>query len=177
MKKPQPVDSDGQPIELTYKPEDFICAPADSRGISYRLTFRVMPDIEKSLDQIVASNRFPFSTRGDVLRWCTREGIRALANMEPVTSVTKRIDTVSAVLAEEKAHSEFMQIFDALESSVGKYMADQAPDQAARVLALTKHHFDQMPEGHWRSRYLDELHKRFGPLMAKKGITLMKGED
>src|SRR5258707_40536 len=103
-----------------------MCAPADSRGVSYRLTFRVMPDIEKGLDEVVASNRFPFSTRGDVIRWCVREGLRALAQMEPVTSVTKRIDLVNAVLTEENAHSEFMHIFTAIEESINKYLADQA---------------------------------------------------
>lgn len=172
LKKPQPLDNDGQPIEVKYAPEDFICAPADSRGISYRLTFRVMPDIEKSLDQIVASNRFPFATRGDVLRWCTREGLRALGNMEPVTSVTKRIDLVSGVLAEESAHADFMHIFVALEESTNKYLADQAPAQAMRVLALAKHNFEMMPEGFWRSRYLEELDKRFGHLMKIKGTSL-----
>lgn len=172
IKKPQAVDNDGQPIEIKYAPEDFICAPADSRGVSYRLTFRVMPDIEKSIDQIVASNRFPFTTRGDVLRWCTREGLRALGNMEPVTSVTKRIDLVSSVLAEENAHAEFMHIFTAIEESINKYLADQAPEQAMRVLALAKHNFEMMPEGHWRSRYLVELTKRFGQLMGTKGVSL-----
>jgi len=172
LKKPLPLDNDGHPLEIKYAPEDFICAPADSRGVSYRLTFRVMPDIEKSLDQIVASNRFPFTTRGDVLRWCTREGLRALGNMEPVTSVTKRIDLISQVLAEENAHAEFMHIFTALEESINKYLADQAPDQAMRVIALTKHNFQMMPEGHWRDRYLKELDKRFGPLMGAKGVPL-----
>jgi hypothetical protein len=172
LKKPQAIDNDGQPIEAKYAPEDFICAPADSRGVSYRLTFRVMPDIEKGIDQIVASNRFPFTTRGDVLRWAIREGLRALGNMEPVTSVTKRIDMVSAVLAEETAHAEFMHVFDSLQESINKYLADQAPDQAMRVLSLAKHHFEMMPEGHWRSRYLAELEKVFGHLMKGKGINL-----
>jgi hypothetical protein len=172
LPKPQAIDNDGNIIPLHYKPEDFICAPSDSRGVSYRLTFRVMPDIEKSIDQIVASNRFPFQTRGDVLRWCAREGLRALGKMEPVTSVTKRIDLVSSVLAEENAHAEFMHIFTALEESINKYLADQAPLQATRVVAMAKHNFEQMPEGHWRDRYLEELKKKFAHLDKGIGIKL-----
>lgn len=175
LKKPAALDNEGHIIPLNYKPEDFICAPSDSRGVSYRLTFRVMPDIEKSIDQIVASNRFPFNTRGDVLRWCTREGLRALGNMEPVTSVTKRIDLVSSVLAEEQAHAEFMHIFTAMEESINKYMADSAPEQAMRVVALAKHNFEMMPDGHWRDRYLKELGKRFAQhLSGIKGVSLME---
>jgi hypothetical protein len=172
--KPAAINpEDGSVIAPKYNAEDFICAPADARGVSYRLTFRVMPDIEKSLDQLVASNRFPFSTRGDVLRWCVREGLRALNQMEPVTSVTKRIDLVDAVLAEDNAHAEFMHIFAAIEEGVNKYLADQAPKQAFRVLAMAKHNFEMMPEGHWRDRYLEELQKRFGPLMAGgKGVQI-----
>jgi hypothetical protein len=169
------VDQDGNTIEMVYRPEDFICSPADSRGVSYRVTCRVMPDIEKGLDQMVASGKFPFQTRGDVMRWCFREGLRALGKMDPVTSVTKRIDLVSSILAEETAHAEFMHIFDAIEENVNKYMADQAHEQAVRVIALAKHNFEQMPEGHWRERYLKELQKRFGQLMQGKGVALKVG--
>lgn len=171
LPKPQPIDHDGIPIEVKYAPEDFIVSPADARGISYRLTFRVMPDMEKGIDQIIASNRFPFTTRGEVIRWCLREGVRALNKMEPVSSVTKRVDLVNAVLAEENAHAEFMHIFSTLQEAVDKYVADQAPKQASRVVAIAKHNFDMMPEGHWRDRYLEELAKRFGQhLVSGKGL-------
>jgi hypothetical protein len=171
-KKPDPLDNDGQPIPKKYDPGDFIVAPSDTRGVSYRMTFRVSPDMEKAIDQIVASNRFPFSTRGDVLRWCVREGVRLLDQMEPVTSVTKRIDTLSAILNEETAHAEFMHIFEHLSESVQRYLADQAPEQATRVIALAKHQFMMMPEGYWRERYLGELSKRFGHLMGGGGVSL-----
>jgi hypothetical protein len=165
-KKQAPLDQDGQPIPAIHDPADFLVAPCDTRGVSYRLTFRVAPDMEKALDQIVASNRFPFSTRGDILRWCLREGVRSLDQMEPVTSVTKRVDLLSTILGEENSHAEFMHIFDQLGESVDRYLADQAADQAIRVVAIAKHQFEMMPEGHWRDRYLRELKKRFGHLMV-----------
>lgn len=168
MKKPTPVDGDGVPIPKKYDPADFIVAPADTRGVSYRLTFRVAPDMEKAIDQIIASNRFPFTTRGDFLRWASREGIREIDKMEPVTSVSKRIDMLSSILNEESAHADFMHIFDHLEQTVNRYLADQIPDQAIRVIALAKHQFGEMPEGYWRDRYLTTLEKRFGYLLAGK---------
>lgn len=160
--KPVPVDQDGHPIPSPFDPGEFIVAPSDTRGVSYRLTFRVAPDMEKSIDQVLASNRFPFTTRGDVLRWCVREGVRKLDALAPVTSVTKRVDMISTILGEENAHAEFMAIFTHLEETVGKYLADKADDQATRVLAIVKYQFESMPEGHWRGRYLAELTKRFG---------------
>ncbi len=166
MKKPLPLDQDGHPIPQKYDPASFIVAPSDTRGVSYRLTFRVAPDMEKAVDQVVASNRFPFNTRGDILRWCIREGLKILEGLEPIPSVSKRLDMLSMVLSEENAHAEYMTIFDHLESSVEKYLADQAPEQAFRVLALAKHQFDQMPDGYWRSRYLKELANRFAHLLT-----------
>lgn len=149
------------PEPCGYDPGDFLVAPSDTRGVSYRLVFRVCPDMEKAVDQILASHRFPFTTRGDVLRWCLREGVRKLDQMEAVTSVTRRVDLLSTILNEENAHAEFMAIFEHLEETIQHYLADQAPDQAIRVVALAKHQFESMPEGHWRSRYLQELAKRF----------------
>lgn len=171
--KPLPLDSNGDVIPKKYDPADFLIAPSDTRGVSYRVTCRVAPDMEKAMDQVVASNRFPFSTRGDVMRWCLREGIRILDQLEPVTSVTKRLDFLSNVLNEENAHAEFMHIFGHLEETVQRYLADQAPDQAIRVIALAKHHFESMPDGHWRDKYLRELVKRFGTISdTGKGVNL-----
>jgi len=173
--KTQPVDTDGTPLLSKYNPADFIVAPSDSKGVSYRMTFRVPPDMEKAIDQIIASNRFPFNTRGDVLRWVTLQGIKMLELMEPVTSVTKRIDILTTILNEESSHAEFMAIFAHLEDSVGKYMSDHAPEQAGRVVAMAKHQFESMPEGHWRERYLVELGHRFGYILNKEGVQLMMG--
>lgn len=170
--KPVPMDADGQPIPKKYDPHDFIVAPADSRGISYRMTFRGPPDMEKAIDQVIASHLFPFSTRGDVLRWCVREGIRILDSLESVTSVTKRIDILTGILNEETAHAEFMHIFTHLQDSVDKYLADQAPEQAMRVLTLARHQFEGMPSGWWRTKYLGEMQKRFAHLMVGDGVAL-----
>lgn len=163
----------GEPLAPAYNPSDFIVAPADSKGVSYRLTFRVPPDMEKAIDEILASKKFPFSTRGDVLRYTTHQGLKELAKMEPVTSVTKRVDILTSILNEEAAHTEFLAIFNHLQNAVEKYLAESAGDQATRVVGLAKHQFEGMPEGHWRERYLSEIDKRFGHLLkGKVGVAL-----
>lgn len=177
MKKPLPIDpATGNPYPAKYDPGDFIVAPSDTRGTSYRLTFRAAPDIARAIDQVIQSNRFPFTSRGDVLRFCTREGLRILETLEPVISVSKRIDMLTMLLNEDKSHAEFSTVFDQLAEAVNRYLADQSPDQAIRIIALAKHQFDMMPEGHWRSKYLTELAKRFPDQALKsKGADLPGG--
>ena len=133
------------------------------------MTFRTAPDLARAIDQVIASNRFPLTSKGDVLRFCLREGIRILENLEPVISVTKRLDMLSMILNEEKSHAEFIGIFDQLQETVQSYLADQAPEQALRVVALAKHQFEMMPTGHWQSKYLTELSKRFADLLKGAG--------
>lgn len=170
-----PSDPDsGTPSK--YDPGQFIVSPSDAKGVSYRLTFRCTPDMEKAIDAIIASQKFPFKTRGDVLRWCTLRGTKELEKMEGLPTVTKRIDILTTLLNEEQAHSEFMAVFVHLEEGVSRYLADQAPEQATRVVAMAKYQFEAMPGGHWRERYLTELQKRFGHLLNKGGLTLMKTE-
>ena len=171
MKKPTPLDGEGNPLPHQYDPADFLVAPSDARGISYRLSFRVAPDFARAIDQILSSNRFPVSSRGDVLRFCTREGIRIFETLEPVISVSKRIDMLSMILTEEKSHAEFISIFDQLQETINMYIADQAPEQAVRVVLLARHQFDMMPTGHWRDKYLHEIHKRYADLLASASGT------
>lgn len=181
MKKPPPLDPEsGNPLPAKYDPGDFIVAPSDARGVSYRLTFRVAPDLARAIDQIITSNRFPLMSRGDVLRFFVREGIRLIETLEPVISVSKRIDMLSTMLNEDKSHAEFTVIFDQLGEAVSRYLADQAPEQATRIIALAKHQFDMMPDGYWKKKYLVELAKRFPEQLDKagkkpKGLTLPGG--
>lgn len=134
--------------------------------------------MDKGIEQVLASNRFPFTTKGDVLRWAAHHALKALNQMEEgVTSVTKRVDLLTSILNEESAHSEFMAVFDHLEVGVGKYLSDNAPQQALRVLAMAKHQFESMPAGHWRDRYLLELTKRFSHVagldQSQTGLKLL----
>lgn len=170
----QPVDSEGQPIPQKYDPSDFIVAPSDSKGVSYRLYCRVAPDLERAVEEVLASNRFPFRTLQDILRWCIREGVRKLDQMEPVTTVSKRVDIISKILNEEAHHAEFMHMFQRLQDVTQRCLADQSPGEAARIIALTKHQLESMPDGHWKDRYLSELEKQFGNFLNKAGVSLKK---
>jgi len=177
MPKPATYDEDGHPITPKYDPSEFLVAPTDSRGISYRLTFRASPDLVRAIDQILASHLFPLTSRGDLLRFATREAVRVLEKMEAVPSVSKRVDILSLILTEEQAHGEFLHVFDQLQRTITQYLADQAPEQAVRVISLAVHQFEQMPEGHWRSRYLKELDARFGTILKEHsapGVVLTK---
>lgn len=174
MKKSDPglVDEHGNALDAKYDPAQFHVSPTDAKGVSYRLTFRVPPDMEKGIDQVLASKRFPFTTRGDVLRWGTQQALKLLEKMEPVVSVSKKVEILSTMLQEEASHSEFMATFNHLQEAVERYMGDSAPEQATRVVAMAKHQFESMPPGYWRDRYLEELNKRFGHLITKAGISL-----
>jgi hypothetical protein len=109
-----------------------------------------------------------------LLRFALREGLRKLEAMESIVSVTQRIDLVNTLMAEENAHHEFMQIFTHLDDTLAKYMGDQAIDQAIRLLAVTKHHFEQMPDGYWRDKYLQTMKDRYAKVLehAPKGVAL-----
>jgi len=165
---PKPSDA---PV---YDPSDFLISPSDARGVSYHLSFRCMPDMVRAIDQILQSKTFPLGTRGDLLRFALREGLRILDRLEPVSSVMKRVDIVNGMMAEENAHMDFMAVFVHLDETVRKYMADSAPEQAVRTITVVKHQFESMPEGYWRDRYLAELQNRYGKALAlaPKGITL-----
>jgi len=177
MAKPAAYDEDGHLVEPKYDPSEFLVAPTDSRGVSYRLTFRASPDLVRALDQILASHRFPLTSRGDLLRFATRQAVRTLEHMEPIPSVSKRVDILSLILGEEQAHGEFLHVFDQIQRTVTQYLSDHAPDQAVRVISLAAHQFEQMPPGHWRNRYLKELDARFGTILKEHsppGVVLTK---
>jgi hypothetical protein len=173
-KKSLPVDQDGNPIAPKYDPSKFIIPPSDSKGVSVRIQARCPPDMQRGIDEVLVSRRFPFKSDGDVIRWCVRQGFKLLNEMEDVNTVGQRVDMLTQLLDEEKSHADFLHSFTRLQESVSRYLADQSPEQAVRVIAMAKHTFESMPDGYWKDKYLQRLKEQFGSIETKSGGVAME---
>lgn len=150
-----------------YDPADFVIPATDTKGHTSRIQCHVAPPEDRALDMIVASKKFPFRTKGDVIRWAVFQGIRRLEAMEHVgPSVTQQVDAMFTILKDEIFHHEWMQTFEAMQRVVTAHMAQGAHGEAKRVIALMRHQIQQMPEGYWRTTYLKTLDDRFSNIAS-----------
>lgn len=161
-----------------YAPEDFIVPAQDTKGQSARLWARVQPDYDRQLDVIVGQRRFPFQTKGDVVRWALKEGLKRLAKMEPVGMMVNQMDAVDELIRSARFRHEFVQRFNDLSATVQMCMADNELGEARRLIITIRRKLESAETGsqvdeHWKKRYLKTLDEKFGHIIeGTKGAKL-----
>lgn len=149
-----------------YAPESFIIPGQDQNGNSMREYCRVVPLLDRAIDVLVGSKKFPFKSKGDLMRWCLKVGVDSLNEMEPMLgSVTAQVDAIHSILRDEMLNNEFMTVFNSMANTIGMHIQAQELGEARRLVSMIKSKVESMDSGYWRKRYLGEMEKRFGYLL------------
>lgn len=159
----------------TYDPAEFVIPAGDHQGHSERVWCRVQPLHERQVDIVLRSKQFPFRTKGDVVRWCVVRGLKMLEALEPnaIKGFMQQADTIQEMLRDEMYMQEFMGMFDTLQKVVNQHIGMGSQGEAARLVAQTKFHLDQIEgEPNWKRKALDKLASQFGHLLNQRPVGL-----
>lgn len=149
-----------------YKPEEFIIPGQDQNGNSVRLWCRVVPLLDRAIDVLFSSRKFPFKAKGDVMRWCIKVGAERLNEMEPIAgSVLAQVDAMMSVLRDEEHNHAYLTVFNTMQATIGMHIQAQALGEARRVISTMHGMIMKMEDGYWRNRYIKELEAKFGHLL------------
>lgn len=155
-----------QLVKGKYNPEDFIIPGQDANGNSMRLYCRVVPLLDRAVDKIVGTKKFPFYTKGDLVRWCVHEGVKVLESLEPANgSVLAQVDAMHAIIRDEMLNHGYTSVFESMSTTIGMHVQANELGEARRLVAMIKSRVEAMDDGYWRRRYLQEMDKRFGYLL------------
>lgn len=166
--------TDGPQVIAKYNPADFVIAAQDHQGHSERLWCRVQPMHDRQVDIVVRSKKFPFRTKGDIIRWCIVRGLKVLEVMEPdVRGFMQQADAINEILRDEMYMQEFMGLFEQLHKTVMTHISMNAQGEAIRLVAQVKAKIDLIEgEPHWKRKCQDILAERFGHLLNQKPVGL-----
>lgn len=128
---------------------------------------------DRQIDIIFGSRKFPFRSKGDLMRWCIKTGVERLEEMEPSRgSVIAQVEAMMTVLRDEQLNHSFLTVFQTMNTTIGMHVAAGADGEARRVIALMRGQIMKMDSGYWRDRYLRELDEKFGRLMTGEGANM-----
>jgi len=150
----------------TTDPMEFIVPASDNQGHSARHWFRSNPQMSRQVEQMVSGKKFPYRTKGDLLRHALARHLRWLTTQGGVTSITTQVDLMIDIMRDEEMNSDFLTVFDKLSSRISVHVSSGAEGEAIRLVRLIQQHISGMPEGYWRSRYEDEVRLKFGHLIT-----------
>lgn len=158
-----------------YDASDFIIPAQDSKGISTRQWFRCQPGLDRQMEIVLRSGRFPYRTKGDICRHAVTRLMKWLETLEDVPSVTAQVDAINDIMRDELFHQEFEASFETLSKTVSGHLARQATGEARRLVAMVRKRVETMPSGFWQSRYMERLMQEHGYLLAAGGEAAVKG--
>lgn len=167
---PRPVDEPSA-VERAgnkggYDPAHFIVPASDTKGHGVRRDFRLSVSMDREVDVIVNSKLFPFSDRSDLFRWCIKEGLARLNDMDEIpNSVWGQAEAAIEITRELVHQKQYEGTFLQLEEAIQGYRSVGAFTEIRKMYARVQANFQNMPEGFWRTHYLGELARRYGPLV------------
>jgi len=150
-------------------PTEFRIGASDTKGHSARHWFRCIPMMARQVEQIIQSKKFPYRTKGDLLRHALHKHIRWLVDIEPMVTVSGQVDAILEIMRDEEMNSDFALVFEKMGERINQHMASGSHREATRLLLTIKSCIDEMPEGFWQDRYQNKIKERFG--------NLLKGTD
>lgn len=145
---------------------DFHVGPSDTKGANERIWIRCPPQLFRQIRVIVGSKKFPFRTVGDFARVAFFRLSKELMQYEEgLPNYIAQIDAIRELVFQEEMSADFLAIFDSLNRVCQNFLQQNAAGQARKMVALTKHRIDGMPDGFWKEKYQSELSQRFGYLL------------
>jgi hypothetical protein len=172
-------DGDTVVVGDKYDPSHFLVPAQDHKGHSVREWFRVSPTIDHEIDAVVTSKKFPFRTKGDLIRWGVYEAVKRLEKMEDIPN---SMINVAEIIIEQSRHAEmwgkFRSSLDALEHAVKSYVDTGNEAEALKLLSRVRTEVLKIPEDVWREQYVGEMDKRFGHIWKRnksKAVSLAGG--
>jgi hypothetical protein len=150
--------------------ESFIVPSQDREGRSYPVTFNVPPFLYREIEEILYSRKFPFSTRGDVLRWALFWGLARLEEYKP----GKMGFIVWAKIEKQKYQDELYlgahrDCGDMLDKAMEMYLKDGTEVGKLRAYAVLKEAYDnamKIKQPFWRKKRRQEIRDKYGKMLA-----------
>ena len=121
--------------------------------------------MSRVVEQTIQSGKFPYRTKGDLLRHALSRHVKWLETLAPMKSVTAEVDAIMEIMRDEEFYNDFVLVFDKLGERVSNHMSGGSDGEARRLLLVTLKHIDSMPEGHWKKKYQREVENKYGHIL------------
>lgn len=135
-------------------PAQFRVSGTDSKGHTARVWANIQPMHVNTLDILLQSAKFPYRTRGDLIRHALIRHIHWLEGIhQPLNSVTGAIDAMNAMLRDAEFRAEFVEMIGKIVKQVEGLVSEDDIPAARRLLLGIMRSVSTMPDGYWKDKY------------------------
>lgn len=152
--------------------DTFVVAARDERGVSIQVTLHMPPYMERQIEVILRSGRFPYLRKADFIRHAIYRHIYWTVGIRH--NIPKHIlpglDAVLEVCRDEEINMRMEEVFFKIDDRVNGHMAKGDHAEVIRMLNSIKNRMGEIGDSPWMRRYKAHFIARWGPyLMARAG--------
>ena len=163
-----------QPEEIDDADAEFAVPSMDNDGESRKSIFRHSRLWDRMFSEIIASKKFPFKTKSDIIRYFCRRGFKWLAVQEPQVSCWAQNELEIELLNRDSSHAKLAIMFDKLKEQVNNSILRGHQGDAVRLLQLSQETIQQMPDTQLRDSYMIRFNEEWGGVLLAAREPMMK---
>ncbi len=147
--------------------EEYHIPASDTKGHSARQHFRCIPAMSRMVEQVVQAKKFPYRTKGDLLRHALHRHMNWLNKQEPMPSIGGQVAAILEIMRDEEMNNDFSLVFAKLDDRINHHLQAGDKNEAVRLILIIKGHIGSMPDGFWKRKYEGKLEDKYGKLVGK----------
>ena len=151
-----------------YLVSDFVIPVSDKNGHNGTEGFKCQYAYSRRIDVILATKKFPYSTRSDVLRHALHRHLDWLSEIEPEIPNMASLELVNDIIKAAAAEREFTSSFEGLCKEVQSMQNKGATEEAQRMVKNALRQAKQMNPSYWTGWYIQQIEEKFAALLKKE---------
>lgn len=151
--------------------DEFIVPGSDEKGSKVTITFNVPPLLDRQIEVILNSRRFPYVNKKDFFRHAALRHIGWLLDIR--MTVPKHFfyftQTVDEMVRDDEAGMKMEQVFNILHDRLNDHMDRGENGEALRLVSLINQRLKEMRPGTWIKRFSERFFSKYGSWLYSPG--------
>jgi hypothetical protein len=152
------------------KLDEFMVPSRDNTGSSSTITISIPPILDRQLEVLVSSKRFPYATKRDLIRHgVVRHSVWLLTIRESVPRhVQSMCDAIIELCRDDEIATKMEQVFQLLRHRVSHHIDNGDHMEAVGLISQVKQMLREMKPSVWVRKFTQEFDDQFGGYLRLK---------
>lgn len=143
--------------------DEFVIPGSDDKGRKVTVTFNVHPALDRQIDVILASRRFPYANKKDLFRHAVARHCGFLLDIR--TKVPRHFmamfDLDLEIVKDDEASTKMEQVLLALSSSVDEHVQRGEHSEAIRLISQIQQNLSRLKPSTWQKKFSERFFSRY----------------
>ena len=153
--------------------DTFVVPARDDKGVSVPIQVRMPPYLERQIDILVASRRFPYLKAADLIRHAIVRHCHFLIDIRHSIPrhITPTLQTVLDALRDADFAIQAQAAYRHMDTTINDLMSTGNKVEAVRLYVRVRSRVQEAAECQWRNDFLAELDKKYAHLISARPMV------